>query len=180
MAHIVPPLINMKLCGDLSGVSNEQYCNIAKEHQQLRETNDEDVFMLQEMEDLFANFQTEDLPQIVECDLASMDTAESSLTSESSRKQMEKHGGKFVSFLAKKQISCDIATLEKTVLASYVRFFYFELKTKSGGFYSPASLRCIRAGLWKFLQNIRNDINIIEGNRIKIKIFSCLLHYNHS
>ena len=52
-----------------------------------------------------------------------------------------------------------------TALDTYLRYFYSELKAKEGGFYAPASLVCIRAGIQSLFSLNRPDVNIISDQR---------------
>lgn len=46
----------------------------------------------------------------------------------------------------------------------YLRYYYSQLRKQDGTFYAPASLVCIRAGLYRYFttQLIRKDINVIS------------------
>jgi hypothetical protein len=58
-----------------------------------------------------------------------------------------------------------IETIPVDALAQYLRFFYSQLRTQKGGYFSPATLVCIRAGLQRYLAGAPHNrpINIISG-----------------
>ena len=93
-----------------------------------------------------------------------LDETERSMKPKSTSVQEKLHSTRFLSFLAEKNIKCDLKRVSAEKLNDYLRFFYHELKTKGGEYYSPASLKCIRAALYRyFTQNLGCKFNIIDG-----------------
>lgn len=79
----------------------------------------------------------------------------------STQAQMERTSKRFLSFLQDKKLSINISEVPKHILNNYIRYFYSELQTLKDEYYSPASLICFRAALFRYIQSIRNDVNII-------------------
>ena len=83
----------------------------------------------------------------------------------STKEQMLRYFKKFKDFLISKSLSVNFETLPKPVFNNYLRYFYSELRTRNGQFYSPASLVCIRAGLFRYFTSstdISRNVNIIS------------------
>jgi len=79
-------------------------------------------------------------------------------------KQQECWTSKFNEFLKERNINKDLTTVTKIELNDMLRYFYSELRTKKGRYYSKASLICIRAALFRFFKsersfNIINDVH---------------------
>lgn len=112
--------------------------------------------------DIFGNENDENcLPGTV---VDMLDETERSMKPKSTSVQEKLHSTRFFTFLAEKNIHCDLKTVSTENLNEYLRFFYHELKTKGGEYYSPASLKCIRAALHRhFTQDVGCKFNIIDG-----------------
>ena len=85
----------------------------------------------------------------------------------STMKQMI-YARKFRKFLAEKNLDHDFEKLPYSILNTYLRYFYSELKKEDGTPYAPASLICIRASLQRQLslpEFGRPEINIISGDQ---------------
>lgn len=94
-----------------------------------------------------------------------LDKLEKESIPQSSATQMKNSAKRFSDFLLEKGLSTNLETLPKSVLNTYLRYFYSQLKTKTGMYYAPASLVCIRAGIQRYLQSPpinRIDLNIIS------------------
>lgn len=115
--------------------------------------------------ELFDNFfKDNNMPDISKHVLIEMDKTEESMRSKSSVAQEKIHSSRFVTFLKDKNINCDLQTVNEESLNLYLRWFYHELRTSVGGFYSPSSLKCIRAGIHRFLtRTCERKFNIICG-----------------
>lgn len=108
--------------------------------------------------------RNEQQSQIPEDAIAEMDALEIRMKSASSSKQEREHSKRFVNFLIEKQIEVDLKTISKERLNGLLRWFYKELKTKKNEYYSPQSLRCIRAGIHRYLTiSLNRNVNIISG-----------------
>ena len=62
------------------------------------------------------------------------------------------------------KLSTNLQKIPKHHLNNYLRYFYSDLKTVDGKFYSPPSLVCFRAALHRYFQTIRDDVNIITDS----------------
>ena len=110
---------------------------------------------------LFNDVTTEIPAEVVQ----SLNDTELSMKPQSSLKQERLHSSRFLDFLKSKNIECHLESVSEETLNSYLRWFYHELRTSNGGFYNPASLKCIRAGIHRFLtQTINRKVNIITGD----------------
>ena len=56
----------------------------------------------------------------------------------------------------------------KSILDTYLRFYYSSLRTKDGRFYAPKSLICIRASIHRYFQLNRPSVNIIEDSMFSL------------
>jgi len=101
--------------------------------------------------------------------LQTMKNAETSATPLSTKMQTESHVRRFKSFLEENKLSTKIEKVPVTILANYLSFFYYSLKTKDGKPYSAASLVCIRASIQRYLNspNVDRRINIIDDVQFK-------------
>ena len=110
-----------------------------------------------------------DLPPEVENDLIEL---ESSAIPKSTRYQQNKWLAEFTNFLVTKEMNSDLKSVSKQYLANSLRYFYSELKTKQNCYYSPSSLNCIRAALYRwfiaepFGFNIIKDTEFYHANAI--------------
>lgn len=97
--------------------------------------------------------------------LTMLKTAESSSVPMSTQKQTKNHVKKFKSFLMEKNLSVNIEKAPSEILANYLSYFYYSLRTKEGKPYSPASLICIRAAIQRYLNSpeINRKIDLVNG-----------------
>ena len=72
------------------------------------------------------------------------DTEESAATPASTKSQTQRHVKRFKAFLEENKLSTKIEKVPINILANYLCFFYYSLKTKDGKPYSASSLVCIR------------------------------------
>lgn len=79
--------------------------------------------------------------------LKALDTTEASMKPKTSTNQEKVHTARLLKFFEEKLITCDLSTVREETLDSYLRWFYHDIRTKKGDFYSPPSLKCIRAAL---------------------------------
>lgn len=105
------------------------------------------------------------IPDIPEDIVSVLNETENNMKPMSSAKQEKQHTEKLISFLSEKNLQCDLKTIEEERLNNYLRYFYHELRTKNGRFYSPTSLKCIRAGIHRHInQTLNRKIDIINGD----------------
>lgn len=109
-----------------------------------------------------------DIPAEIE---ESLDKLEMEAIPTSTANQEKKWLKEFVNFLQNKELSSSFDVMTKGELADRLRYFYAELKTKKGEYYSKSSLSCIRAGLYRyfkrnFLFDIINDVTFIHANNV--------------
>ena len=111
-----------------------------------------------------------------------MNKAERQLTPQATEKQTKTHVQKFKKFLLEKNLSTEIESMPSKYLAEYLRFFYFNLRTKSGEPYSPNSLVGIRAAIHRYLtsadvgrqDNILTDRSFTRANatlKVMVKLW---------
>lgn len=155
--------------GMISGLSLSQInkINTAEDSKNTLETVDLDDIndLLNDNELIFddwGNFFNAALPSEVS---QALNDTEMSMKPKSSLKQEKLHSSRLVAFLKSKNIECQLESVSEDTLNSYLRWFYHELRTSDGGFYSPSSLKCIRAGIHRFLtQTYNRKINIITDD----------------
>lgn len=85
----------------------------------------------------------------------------------STQDQQKKHSERFYDFLKSKFLSTNLVSLTAERLNEYLKYFYSELKTADGRFYSPASLSCIRAALLRHFSSLRIKYNILNDIEFK-------------
>lgn len=81
----------------------------------------------------------------------------------SSQKQTDSTINRLKGFLKQHNLSDDLINLPPKILNDYLRYFYSQLRTKDGKFYTPSSLVCFRAAIQRFLNVNRPGVNIISG-----------------
>lgn len=117
---------------------------------------------LSQINAIMSDTELSEIPQDV---LDMLNQTENSMKPTSSINQEKHHVQKLLMFLSSKNIECDLNTISEESLNNYLRYFYHELRTKNGQYYSPASLKCIRAGIHRHItQALNRNINIINGN----------------
>ena len=133
--------------GMITGLSLEEINSVMNEN-----VNENELSFI---DDLF-NIDTEpfDLAEIPEDVINELNSTELEIKPKSSKDQEKQHVTKFCNFLREKKIICDLAHVTEANLNQYLRWFYHELRTNTGNYYSPASLRCIRIALHRFLTQI--------------------------
>ena len=80
----------------------------------------------------------------------------------------------FLTFLREKGLENDFKNMSSSLLDEYLGYFYSELRTKDGNFYSPASLNCARASLFRYFKrpplclkvDIIHDTDFFNSNEI--------------
>ena len=90
-----------------------------------------------------------DIPAEIE---ENLDKLEMEAIPTSTANQEKKWLKEFVDFLKNKDLSSSFDVMTKGELADRLRYFYAELKTKKGEYYSKSSLSCIRAGLYRYFK----------------------------
>jgi hypothetical protein len=102
------------------------------------------------------------LPKEIEDELNELERRE---TSASSLKQSDVYAKKFKEFLEANGFDGKFEELRDEELASHLRHFYSKLKSKTGQYYSPATLACIRAGIHRYLTSspLNKNVDIIGG-----------------
>ena len=164
----------------ISGIDSETLEWVTKE------SNKRSIF---EWSDEFLKYLNDE--EILESDIPEevaeeLDMLEKESIPQSSATQMKNAAKRFSNFLLEKGLSTNLKTVPKSVLNAYLRYFYSQLRTKTGIYYAPASLVCIRAGIQRYLQSPpmnRTDLNIItdkefaQANRM---LKSMVAKYKHS
>ena len=121
---------------------------------------------LLELSDDFLNYlNSEEIKDIPEDITAELKQIEDDCIPQSTKEHMVNYSRRFIEFLKQKTLSIDFENIPKSILNNYLRYFYSELKSiKTGELYSPCTLVCIRAGLYRYFisQLARKDINIIQ------------------
>lgn len=149
----------------VSGMSDDEYSWVAQQSVERYVRELDDGFLKQfEFPDELLEDGVSELPHVEETIVKAMNEAESDLMPESTSKQTKYHVERFKRFLSEKKLDCNIQKLPTKILAEYLRFFYFSLRTKSGEPYSPNSLIGIRASIQRYLQNpqVNRPENIIS------------------
>ena len=103
-----------------------------------------------------------------------LDTLQSSSIPHTTATHQKRYSDKFMRFLEDKNLSTDFVNLATSEIAEYLRFFYSELRTNDGKLYSPATLICIRAALFRFMKqpplnlpfNIIDDKEFYNANQV--------------
>ena len=107
------------------------------------------------------NYNEGDIPSCVK---EQLDETERSMMSASTIQQEKLHSSRFIEFLKKGGIYCDLLSVKEETLNNYLRYFYHELRTIGGRYYSPKSLQCIRAGIHRYLtRTLNRNVNILTG-----------------
>ena len=98
-----------------------------------------------------------------------MDKLEDESIPKATKFSTNNHVSRFKKFLEEKSLCSNIETLPVEVLADYLRFYYFSLKTKEGRFYSPNSLVEIRAAIHRYLtgSSVNRKINILKDEAFR-------------
>ena len=124
--------------------------------------------MLDEFEET-ADVDTEELEECAE-DLdhaveKEMDEVETANTPKSSSEQARRYSDRFKEFLRAHKLCDKIEQLVPQTLNRFLRFYYRNLRGKSGEYLAPSTLGCIRAGIHRYLTSapLNRAINIIEG-----------------
>jgi hypothetical protein len=86
--------------------------------------------------------------------------------STSANKQSNCYVARLKKFLSAKNLSSEIETIPVELLCQYLRYFYSELRTQKGSYFSPATLICIRAGIQRYHSGAPRNrpINIVTGS----------------
>lgn len=103
-----------------------------------------------------------------------LDTLQSSSIPHTTAEHQKRYSNKFIQFLKDKKLSTDLTNLPTTEIADYLRYFYSELRANDGKLYSPATLICIRAALFRFMKqpplnlpyNIIDDKEFYNANQV--------------
>jgi hypothetical protein len=113
----------------------------------------------------FENLMLEDQEDttMVEVHEEEMYKAEISSMPESSKRQMEEQGAKFLKFVKDRGTQePNLKDMSDNDLNSLLRLYYYQLKTSNGELYAPASLVCIRAGIQRYISVVYNrNINLV-------------------
>ena len=142
--------------GQFSGVSDEEltfYANASNE----RYLNELDHIFLQQ----FDNIEQTELGEETIKEMDTMEEESQCKTTAWNTSNEVKH---FKNFLSGKNLSCNIETLPTTILAEYLRFYYYSLTKKDGTDYAPVTLIGKRAAIHRYLTSVsvNRKINIFE------------------
>ena len=110
--------------GMVSGLSSEELNFFSKESTE-RFVVELDRHLFDDLENALSG---EEFKLIDDDVLREMDEAETEMTPESTRKQTEMYSKKFHDFLVSNNLSQDLKNVPESVLADYLRLFYFGLK----------------------------------------------------
>ena len=118
----------------LSGIDSETLEWLTKE------SNERSIF---EWSDEFLDYLNGE--EMLEKDISEeivkeLDSLEKESIPKSSAAQKQNSASRFIDFLSQKGLSTNLETLPKSVLNTYLRYFYSQLRTKSETYYAPASL----------------------------------------
>lgn len=148
--------------GLISGFSDEEITEISALQQLIRD--DPDFF--NDLGD-YRHLSNEHLENLISDDIKTkLDVLQQSSIPRSTAEHQKRYSEKFVNFLKEKGMNINFSSLPKTQIAEYLRYFYSELRTVEGKLYSPATLICIRAALFRFFKQppLSMDINIIDDS----------------
>lgn len=149
--------------GMISGLDTEmlEWVTNESEHRKLTELSGGFLNYLESEE-----IDIEDIPEDLDLELKQL---EISSIPKSTKQHMDTYSRRFLDFLQAKNLSQNLELIPKSILNNYLRYFFSELRTKSGEYYSAATLVCIRAGLYRYFStNLnRNDINIIADKEFR-------------
>jgi len=140
--------------GIVSGLSTEQFEQVA--YKSMRKT-----FYDEDSEEDAVELNSDQLQFLSDLEKCSIPTG--TVT------QTKNHIAKFRGFLETQKLTANFENLPNETLNDYLRLFYSSLKTKTGTFYSPSSLICIRASIQRHLTSpdVNRTINIIRGDDFK-------------
>lgn len=155
--------------GIISGKEGKEIESIA---QQTMKRDDEIMIAQQTMEkddDSMIAQQTmgnDDFSDLDESIIKEMDQAEQLAQNHKTVAQTNHYGKMFCDFLKENKLNCDISKMPITCLNNYLRYYYSKLKTKTGEFYSPSTLLCIRCSLNRFFNtaSINKKINLVSDS----------------
>ena len=114
---------------------------------------------------------TLNLPSDVEHNL---DILQRSAVPNSTAYQKARWSKALITFLAEKGMPTDFKNMSKSDIDKELSYFYSELKTKDGNLFSPASLNCVRAAIFRYFISppLSLNMNIIRdkefSNRIRL------------
>lgn len=92
-----------------------------------------------------------------------LDAVEVQSLPRTTRDQIMVHGGAFEKFLQENTAE-DCVTMPSWKLNEYLWYYYFGLKKKNGDNYAPATLVCIRAGIQRYFNLVKNrKISLVNG-----------------
>ena len=93
----------------------------------------------------------EDLPDVIPEDIIQhLNELEKESVPSSTSSQQAKWTKHFKDFLNRKKLNHDLENMSKKELSNGLRYYYSELRTSKGSFYSKSSLICIRAAIYRF------------------------------
>lgn len=154
--------LNNVPCGEISGMDEEHLDWVTGE------SSDRYIYEISQSFMEMLNDESEDIPNDIDAEIEdSLRIMEEEALPKSTKDQMIRYSTKFHDFLKAKNLSTNLETIPKDIFNNYLRYFYSELKTKDGNLYSPASLICIRAALFRFFQ-LKNNINIIGDQNFQL------------
>ena len=150
---------------EFSGVSDEELVFFSNESNQ-RYLKELDHDFLKEFEDFPADVDA-DTKALMNEDMVCKSTA---WNTSNEIKHLK-------TFLSNKKLSSDIETIPTTVLAEYLRFYYYSLQKNDGTEYAPVTLIGKRAAIHRYLtsSSVNRPINILtdrEFNRAN-KMLQC-------
>lgn len=157
--------------GMISGKTGNEVEDIARESMSVFSLDDDNQIadeIYSELERLEKE-QESQYPMIDEYITTEMNKHENESIPKSTVFSTKTHVARFKKFLDEKSLSNNIETIPESILADYLRYYYFSLRTKDGRFYSPSSLIGIRAAIHRYLtgSSINRKINILHDEAFR-------------
>ena len=134
----------------ISGLSFEEICEVMQPTSEVEVITEETTLNTVALSDEISNKITDDVIEL-------MKKSEDSVKPKSTKDQEKYHMKKFETFLSSKNIAVDMTVVSESDLNNYLRWFYHENRKNDGGFYSPESLKCIRAASYMTVMKFENN-----------------------
>ncbi len=150
---------------NLSNIPNGMISGLGTDELEWISVESNDRFIDEISGDFLRYLNEEEASEAITSDiLKELDDLEKECIPQSSLKQMNNEISRLKTFLSGKKMSIEILKVPKSILDTYLRFYYSSLRTKDGRFYAPKSLICIRASIHRYFQLNRPSVNIIEDS----------------
>lgn len=140
---------------DFSMLSTEMISGLVED--EIKEISDIQAIISEDPSILFEEIS--DIPEEINQQL---DKLENEAVPESTNKQQKKWIKHFEEFLQGKKLNHDMENITKKELSNVLRYYYSELRTKTGEYYSKSTLICIRAAIYRFFKSQARSFDIIN------------------